>query len=61
MNGKAAVELILAAIALKAGLIDRDLYSAVVLMAATLALLTPVLLKMLHRKYIKKGWITSGT
>ncbi|MCK5774389.1 MAG: cation:proton antiporter [Thermoplasmata archaeon] len=60
MNGKAAVELILAAVALKAGIIDRDLYSAVVLMAAILALTTPVLLKTLHRKFQNKGWIGDG-
>ena len=57
MNGKAAVELILASIALRAGIIGRDLYSAVVMMAAILALITPVLLKYLTKKFVNKGWV----
>ena len=57
MNGKAAVELILASVALRAGIIGRDLYSAVVLMAATLALITPILLKILSKRFAKKGWV----
>lgn len=57
MNGKAAVELILATVALKAGIIDGDIYSAVVLMAAFMALVTPMLLKFTAKSFIKKGWI----
>ena len=57
MNGKAAVELILASVALQAGIIERDLYSAVVIMAAFMALTTPMLLKFLYGKFEKKGWI----
>jgi len=57
MNGKAAVELILAAVALRAGIIDRDLYSAVVIMAATLAITTPLLLRSLSRYYLRRGWL----
>lgn len=57
MNGKAAVELILASVALQAGIIERDLYSAVVIMAAFMALTTPMLLKYLHKRFEKKGWV----
>ena len=59
MNGKAAVELILASVALQAGIIERDLYSAVVIMAAFMALTTPMLLKFLYNKFERKGWILS--
>ncbi len=57
MNGKAAVELILASVALQAGIIERDLYSAVVIMAATMAITTPMLMKFLHKKFQKRGWV----
>jgi Kef-type K+ transport system membrane component KefB len=57
MNGKAAVELVLASVALQAGIIERDLYSAVVIFAAFMALSTPILLKWLHNKFEKHGWI----
>jgi Kef-type K+ transport system membrane component KefB len=57
MNGKAAVELVLASVALQAGIIERDLYSAVVIMAAFMALSTPVLLKFLYNRFERKGWI----
>jgi len=57
MNGKAAVELVLASVALQAGIIERDLYSAVVIFAAFMALSTPMLLKWLHTKFEKHGWI----
>jgi Kef-type K+ transport system membrane component KefB len=57
MNGKAAVELILASVALQAGIIERDLYSAVVIMAAFMALTTPMLLKYLYNRFERKGWI----
>jgi Kef-type K+ transport system membrane component KefB len=45
MNGRAGVELVLVAIALQMGLINRDIYSAVVYTAIVMSLLTPVLLK----------------
>ncbi|MGA1848020.1 MAG: cation:proton antiporter [Thermoplasmatota archaeon] len=57
MNGRAAVDLILAAVALQAGIIGRDLYSAVVFNAIIMALLTPVLLKVLSKKFRDKGKI----
>jgi Kef-type K+ transport system membrane component KefB len=57
MNGKAAVELVLASVALQAGIIERDLYSAVVLFAATMAVATPILLKFISGRFIKRGWI----
>ncbi|MGA1821778.1 MAG: cation:proton antiporter [Thermoplasmatota archaeon] len=60
MNGKAAVELILAAIALKAGIIGPDIYSAVVLMAAFMALVTPIMLKSAGKLFMRKGWIEEG-
>ncbi|MGA1848637.1 MAG: cation:proton antiporter [Thermoplasmatota archaeon] len=57
MNGKAAVELVLASVALQAGIIERDLYSAVVLFAATMAVATPILLKFISNRFVKRGWI----
>jgi Kef-type K+ transport system membrane component KefB len=57
MNGKAAVELILASVALQAGIIERDLYSAVVIMAATMAISTPILLKFLYNRFKEKGYV----
>jgi Kef-type K+ transport system membrane component KefB len=58
MNGKAAVELVLASVALQAGIIERDLYSAVVIFAAIMAISTPIMLKSLSKRFIKKGWIS---
>lgn len=57
MNGKAAVELILASVALRAGIIERDLYSAVVIFAAFMAVATPVLLKWATNRFLKSGYI----
>ncbi|MGA1820674.1 MAG: cation:proton antiporter [Thermoplasmatota archaeon] len=57
MNGKAAVELILATVALRAGIIERDLYSAVVIFAAFMAVSTPILLKWASSRFVKRGWI----
>jgi Kef-type K+ transport system membrane component KefB len=57
MNGRAAVDLILASVALQSGIIGRDLYSAVVLNAIIMALLTPILLKVFSNKFREKGWV----
>ncbi|MBN1539540.1 MAG: cation:proton antiporter, partial [Candidatus Thermoplasmatota archaeon] len=57
MNGKAAVELILASVALRAGIIQRDLYSAVVIFAAFMAVTTPVLLKWATTRFEKRGYL----
>ncbi|MGA1793116.1 MAG: cation:proton antiporter [Thermoplasmatota archaeon] len=57
MNGRAAVDLVLASVALGSGIIDRDLYSAVVFNAIIMALVTPALLKFLSKNFRKKGWI----
>jgi Kef-type K+ transport system membrane component KefB len=57
MNGKAAVELVLASVALQAGIIERDLYSAVVIFAAFMAISTPMILKWTKNKFVKKNWI----
>ncbi|MBN1539546.1 MAG: cation:proton antiporter [Candidatus Thermoplasmatota archaeon] len=57
MNGRAAVDLVLASVALGSGIIDRDLYSAVVFNAVIMALATPTLLKILSRYFRKKGWV----
>lgn len=57
MNGRAAVDLILASVALQAGIIGRDLYSAVVFNAIIMALLTPVLLKIVSKRFRKKGYV----
>jgi Kef-type K+ transport system membrane component KefB len=47
MNGRAAVELIIAEIALRNGVINRSLFSAVVFMAILAALSTPLLLRLM--------------
>ncbi len=60
MNGKAAVELVLASVALQAGIIERDLFSAVVIFAAFMAVVTPVMLKFACKKFIEKGWVEEG-
>lgn len=57
MNGRAAVDLVLASVALGSGIIDRDLYSAVVFNAIIMALATPALLKVLSKWFRKKGWV----
>jgi Kef-type K+ transport system membrane component KefB len=57
MNGKAAVELVLASVALQSGVIERDLYSAVVIFAAFMAISTPMMLKWVTKKFVEKGWI----
>lgn len=60
MNGRAAVDLILASVALSAGIIDRDLYSAIVFNAVIMALLTPMMIRFFSRKFAEKGWIDLG-
>ncbi|MEA3559595.1 MAG: cation:proton antiporter [Candidatus Thermoplasmatota archaeon] len=57
MNGRAAVDLILASVALSSGIIGRDLYSAVVFNAVIMALITPILLKVLSKRFREKGKI----
>lgn len=57
MNGRAAVDLILASVALQSGIIERDLYSAVVFNAVIMALITPILLNKLSNRFRDKGWI----
>jgi Kef-type K+ transport system membrane component KefB len=59
MNGRAAVDLILASVALSSGIIERDLFSAIVLNAAVMALITPVLLKMLVSFFKRNGRIAA--
>jgi len=54
MNGRAAVELIVANVALTAGLINRNIYSSIVFMAVVMALLTPILLKWYIKTFITK-------
>lgn len=50
MNGRAAVELIIAAIALKSGVVNRDIFTAVVFMAILSAISTPLLMKLMANK-----------
>ncbi|MCD6123109.1 MAG: cation:proton antiporter [Spirochaetales bacterium] len=50
MNGRAAVELVIANIALINGIISREIYSAIVFMAITTAVSTPFLLKLSSKK-----------
>jgi len=51
MNARAAVELVVAQVALEGGIITRDVFSAIVLMAVISALTTPILLKYAVKKY----------
>ena len=60
MNGRAAVDLILASVALGAGIIGRDIYSAIVLNAVIMAMLTPIALKKLSSTFFERGWIKSN-
>jgi len=53
MNARAAVELIIANIALVQGIINRNIYSAIVFMAMITALTTPILLKRFAEKYVE--------
>ncbi len=45
MNARAAVELVVAQVALEGGIITRDVFSAIVLMAVFAALSTPIMLR----------------
>ncbi len=51
MNARAAVELVVAQVALEGGIITRDVFSAVVLMAILSALLTPIMLRYAVKRY----------
>ncbi len=55
MNGRAAVELIVANVALTSGLINRNIYSTLVFMAVIMALSTPILLKWYIKSFIQKS------
>ena len=50
MNGRAAVELIIAEIALRNGVINKSIFSAVVFMAILSAISTPLLMKLMASK-----------
>jgi Kef-type K+ transport system membrane component KefB len=50
MNGRAAVELIIAEIALRNAVIDRSIFSAVVFMAILSSITTPLLMRMMASK-----------
>jgi Kef-type K+ transport system membrane component KefB len=58
MNGRAAVDLVLASVALTAGIIGRDLYSAVVFNAVIMALITPIMIKYFLKLLDRRGMIT---
>lgn len=60
MNGRAAVDLILASVALNAGMIGRDLFSVLVLNAGVMAVLTPILIKATYKRFSKRGWIAGN-
>lgn len=47
MNARGAVELIVANIALESGLINNQIFSAIILMAMTTSLTTPIAMKKL--------------
>jgi Kef-type K+ transport system membrane component KefB len=50
MNARAAVELVVAQVALEGNIINRDVFSAIVLMAVFAALSTPIMLKQAVKK-----------
>ncbi len=52
MNARAAVELIIANIALMQGIINRDIYSSIVFMAMITALATPIMLKEFGTRFL---------
>ncbi len=52
MNARAAVELIVANIALMQGIINRNIYSSIVFMAMITALATPIMLKKFGERFI---------
>ena len=54
MNGRAAVELVVAQVALDGKIITRDIFSAIVLMAVFSALLTPIMLRYTIKRLEKK-------
>ncbi len=51
MNARAAVELVVAQVALEGNIITRDVFSAVVIMAVISALSTPLMLRYFVKKY----------
>jgi Kef-type K+ transport system membrane component KefB len=50
MNGRAAVELIIAEIALRNAVINRSIFSAVVFMAILSSITTPLLMRLMASK-----------
>ena len=51
MNARAAVELVVAQVALEGNIITRDVFSAIVIMAIITALSTPIMLRYAVKKY----------
>ena len=51
MNARAAVELVVAQVALEGSIINRDIFSSIVLMAVFAALFTPIMLKYAVKKW----------
>jgi len=51
MNARAAVELVVAQVALEENIITRDIFSAIVIMAIVTALSTPIMLRYAVKKY----------
>src|SRR3989344_8624677 len=51
MSPRGDIELVIASIALSAGLFTKDIYSAVVLMAFVTTLITPILFRYFSKKY----------
>ncbi len=51
MNARAAVELVVAQVALEGSIISRDIFSSIVLMAVFAALFTPIMLKYTVKKW----------
>lgn len=50
MNGRGAVELVLAGVGLGYGVITQELFSIIVVMAFVITILTPIGLKMMTKK-----------
>lgn len=52
MNARAAVELVVANIALTQGIVNRQIYTSIVFMAMITSITTPILLKTFAEKYV---------
>jgi Kef-type K+ transport system membrane component KefB len=54
MNARGAVELVVASIGLKAGLIDKSIFSILVFIAFVTTIIPPILLPILYKRIVRK-------